>query len=81
MNCKLVKKVNHVFNEKAQKEIRLANYYLVFENGEILPVQCKYYTTKSTDKKDIEKINEINSTNYIKFSTLADLLESKKDNE
>ena len=79
MNCNLVKKSVKVFNEKANKEIRLTNYYLVFDNGEIIPVECKYYTTKSTKKEDIDKISKLNSINFTKFSTLADVFKDKED--
>ena len=69
MKCNLVKKI------VKSGEKSFTNYYLVFENGNVLPVVCKSYTTKATDKKEIEKVEKFNTTNFIKFSTLADLLD------
>ena len=74
VKCNLVKKQVCIHLEKENKDVKIWNYYLVFENEEILPIELKQYSTKSTDKKDVEKIAKLNSTNYAKFSVLADSL-------
>lgn len=77
-NCTLVKKVvelkdkdgNPKKNEKGFV-IRVTNYYLMFENGDLVPVECKRYVTQSKDKKDIDKIEMFNRDNYVRFDTHA----------
>ena len=77
MVCNLVKKKVKVHLEKDNKDVVITNFYLTFDNGEIVPVECKYYTTHSQDKKDIDRLNKLNSTNFVKFSTLATLLDDE----
>lgn len=72
MKCELVKKVK--VEGEGENRKRFVNYYLVFENDVLIPVVCKYYTTKSTDKKDVEKINALNTRNATKLDTLATIV-------
>ena len=75
MNCNLVKVVVKSTIKKDGKDVEatFTNFYLEFDNGDVLPVECKYYSTRSQDKNDVEKINRINHDNYVKMSCLATL--------
>lgn len=71
MKCNLVKK-SVTYEVKGEKHTGY-NYYLIFDNGTIIPVECKYYPV-SDKSKDKERLQKFNSANFTKFSTLADLI-------
>lgn len=68
MNCLLTKSVKEG-KDKDGKKITFSNFYLVFENGDILPIELKNYTSK--DKASQEKLDKVNYANWIKLNTLA----------
>ena len=76
MDCKLIKKVNS-FKGEDGKDKFFTNYYLTFDNGVVVPVVVKYYTTSSKKQEDIDAINKMNVRNATKFDTLATLIKDE----
>lgn len=75
-NCLLVKSVKEG-KDKDGKKITFNNFYLVFANGDIIPIELKNYS--SQDKKNQEKLDKVNYANWIKLNTLAQVV--KQDEE
>lgn len=66
--CKLVKKFNKV-NDKT-----FTNFFLQFDNGEMLPIELKFFPLTSKDDKENDIRKRINHDNYVKLSILAELM-------
>lgn len=67
-NCLLTKSVKEG-KDKDGKKITFTNFYLIFENGDIIPVELKNYS--SNDKAKAESLEKVNYANWIKMNTLA----------
>ena len=71
MVCNLVKTCE-TYTDKKGKQKKSYKYFLRFDNGTEIPVEVRYYITKSEKQEDIDKFTEINKINSTKMLILAD---------
>lgn len=75
-NCLLVKSVKEG-KDKDGKKITFTNFYLSFENGDIIPIELKNYSTNDKTKKD--SLDKVNYANWIKLNTLAYMVKNDEE--